>query len=105
MITLHFFDFLNEIEEYDDTSIARMKLRHSYLVEPFEKDIQGARVLDIAAHDGRWSYALAAAGAAEVYGIEARSELIEKFANYPERDFKNGSPSKRMTFTVRWIIS
>jgi 2-polyprenyl-3-methyl-5-hydroxy-6-metoxy-1,4-benzoquinol methylase len=45
-------------------------------------------VLDIAAHDGRWSYALAAAGAAEVVGVEARAELIARFDAFPDRDFK-----------------
>jgi len=83
-----FFDFLSENEDYNDTMVARMNLRHKFLVEPFEEEIRGSRVLDIAAHDGRWSYALAAAGAAEVHGVEARGELIARYAGYPDSDFK-----------------
>lgn len=38
--------------------------------------IKGKRVLDIASHDGRWSFAALQAGAAHVTGIEPRQELI-----------------------------
>lgn len=64
------FDFLTELPPYDDneTTIYRLNQRHKLIIDPFGPQIEGARVLDIAAHDGRWSYALAAAGAAEVVG-------------------------------------
>ena len=71
-----------------------MNLRHEFIVEPFRAQIQGARILDIASHDGRWSYALAGAGAAEVHGIEARAELIESYAAFPDSPFK-----ERVSFT------
>ena len=78
---------------YRHADIARMNARYDFIVEPFAADIEGAKVLDIASHDGRWSYALAGAGAAQVHGIEARAELIEQFDAFPETDFK-----QRVTF-------
>lgn len=48
--------------------------------------LAGARVLDIASHDGRWSFAALQAGAAHVTGIEARGDLVkhaeDSFAHY-----------------------
>lgn len=90
------FDFLAELPPYDDnaTTIYRLNQRHKLIIDPFGPQIEGARVLDIAAHDGRWSYALAAAGAAEVVGVEARPELVARFDAFPETDFK---PRVRLT--------
>lgn len=81
-----FFDFIGDLEGYRGKpgSVARMNARHAMLVAPFAAEIAGARVLDLAAHDGRWSYALAAAGAARVVGIEARAELIARFPAFPD---------------------
>lgn len=46
----------------------------------------GARVLDLASHDGRWSFAALQAGALHVEGVEGRPELVqhakENFAHY-----------------------
>ncbi len=85
------FDFLSNISPYagDVTALKRLNSRHRLLIEPFVPQIRGARVLDLACHDGRWSYALAAAGADEVLGIEARQELIDKFDEFPDRDMKS----------------
>lgn len=88
MNILNFFDFLADFENYDEIGVARMNLRHEFIVAPFAQFICGSRVLDIAAHDGRWSYALAAAGASIVNGVEARGELIAGFKTYPNSDFK-----------------
>lgn len=84
------FDFLQTLPPYDDneTTIHRLHQRHRLIIEPFQPQIQGARVLDLACHDGRWSYALAAAGAAEVIGVETRQELIDRFQQFPDREFK-----------------
>lgn len=84
------FDFLADLPPYDDnaTTIYRLNQRHKLIIAPFMPQIKGARVLDIAAHDGRWSYALAAAGASEVIGVEARPELVARFDAFPETDFK-----------------
>lgn len=77
-----FFDFLHDLDDYTTDMVTRMNRRHARIVAPFAKDLTGARVLDLAAHDGRWSYALAE-HAAEVVGVEARPELIARFALYP----------------------
>ncbi|MBI1219638.1 MAG: DUF1698 domain-containing protein [Rhodobacteraceae bacterium] len=81
-----FFDFIDTIDAYKDHRgpVARMNHRHAHIVLPFLDDIRGARVLDLAAHDGRWSYALAGAGAAHVVGVEARPELIARFPEFPD---------------------
>jgi SAM-dependent methyltransferase len=85
------FGFLSKSPPYseDQTSVERLNNRHRLLIDPFVPQIMGSRVLDLACHDGRWSYALAAAGADEVLGIEARQELIDSFANFPDTDFKS----------------
>jgi len=64
----------------------RLNLRHEALIDANRDILQGARVLDIASHDGRWMMAALKAGAAHVTGIEARPELVENaektFAEY-----------------------
>jgi hypothetical protein len=86
-----FFDFLRDSPRYADTpaSIARLNKRHRFLIDPYVDDIKGASILDLASHDGRWSYALSAAGAGEVLGIEGREESIEQWAAYPEGPVKD----------------
>lgn len=83
-----FFDFLDGREAYDARAVARMNRRYDFLITPFTTDLQGARVLDIAAHDGRWSYALAGAGAAAVHGVEARAETVAHYDTFPDAAFK-----------------
>ncbi|WP_299872896.1 DUF1698 domain-containing protein [uncultured Sulfitobacter sp.] len=79
-------EFLNGLQKYreDAKHLARQRQRHAFLIEPFLDDIKGAKVLDIAAHDGRWSYALAEAGAESVLGIEGRADLVELFDELPD---------------------
>ncbi|WP_339107659.1 methyltransferase domain-containing protein [Thioclava sp. GXIMD4216] len=85
-----FFDFLPEIDRYseDPGTVARMNARHKMVIKPLAEEIAGKRVLDLAAHDGRWAYAFAAAGAAEVVGIEGRQSLIDRFAEFPREHLK-----------------
>lgn len=84
------FGFLRAVPPYDRNAgmIQRLEQRHRLIVDPFLPQIEGARVLDVAANDGRWSYALARAGAAEVVGVEARQALVDRFAHFPETDVK-----------------
>ncbi len=50
--------------------------------------IQGKRILDLACHDGRFSYACVKLGASSVTGVEGRPELVESAkANVPEATF------------------
>jgi hypothetical protein len=81
------FEFLSSLREYGrGRSLRRRRLdaRHRFLVAPYRDEIRGARVLDLGAHDGRWAYALAAAGAAEVVAVEARARLVRRFAAFPD---------------------
>jgi hypothetical protein len=86
-----FFDFLGEIERYAENpgGVRRLNKRYNFLVRPYVAEIEGSSVLDLASHDGRWSYALSAAGAREVVGVEARPELIEQFQYYPPGPVKD----------------
>lgn len=54
----------------------RLNMRHEALITANADLLRGARVLDIASHDGRWTMAALEAGAAHVTGIEARPELV-----------------------------
>lgn len=85
------FDFMGALEPYGEnpTTLYRLGQRHRLIIEPFVDQIKGARILDLAAHDGRWSYALAHAGAAEVIGVEARQALIDRFDHFPETAAKS----------------
>ncbi len=86
-----FFDFVEGLAHYDGLNqpVARLNKRHGFIIDAFKDEINGARVLDLASHDGRWCYAFAGAGAASVLGIEARQELVDEYAQYPETDFKS----------------
>lgn len=61
---------------------ARLKARTRHIVDANRDAIEGRRVLDIAANNGRWSYAAAAAGARSVVSIEGRQERIDDAHRY-----------------------
>jgi hypothetical protein len=75
-------------------SPARLGLRHHAIIESNRDILAGARVLDLASHDGRWSFAALKAGAAHVTGLEARGPLVDNanrlFARYgvPEESYR-----------------
>lgn len=68
------------------SSLTRLNLRHQAMIEANRDILAGARVLDLASHDGRWSFAALQAGAAHVTGVEARGRLVRNanktFAEY-----------------------
>jgi hypothetical protein len=74
-----FFDDHPEFLETSTTarSVGRLNLRHLAIIDDHRDILRGARVLDIASHDGRWSFAALEAGAAHVTGIEGRPDLVE----------------------------
>lgn len=78
-----FFDFLAGFG-CSPAHIRRMNRSRRFIVRPFAEEIRGARLPDLGAHDGRGSYALAQAGAAEVIGIDARADLAAAYADFPE---------------------
>ena len=56
----------------------RLNLRYEAIFAENADLFAGARVLDIASHDGRMSLAALACGAQSVVGIEARPELVDR---------------------------
>ncbi|MGH3500888.1 MAG: class I SAM-dependent methyltransferase [Nocardioidaceae bacterium] len=65
---------------------ARMNQRYEALYAANRDIFDGARVLDLASHDGRWSFAALQTGAAHVTGVEVRQDFVDKaretFAHY-----------------------
>ena len=55
----------------------RLNARYAAIVDRNREIFAAARVLDLASHDGRWSFAALHAGAAHVTGVEARADLVE----------------------------
>lgn len=85
--------FFDDYQRFLETSQVfaqrkRLNLRHEALITANRDIIAGARVLDIASHDGRWSFAALRTGAAHVTGIEARQGFVdnarETFSHYGE---------------------
>jgi len=73
----------------------RLNRRYDVLIRKNADLIRNRRILDIASHDGRWTFAALKAGAAHVTGIEVRQHLVsnaeQTFAHY-------GIPSNRYSF-------
>jgi len=74
-----FFDDYPRFFETSETSAFhnRLNLRYEAIFAENRDILAGARVLDIASHDGRWSLAALACGAKSVVGIEARQDLVD----------------------------
>jgi Methyltransferase domain len=74
-----FFDQYPRFYETSETAThpGRLNLRHQAMFGDNLDVFDGARVLDIASHDGRWSFAALQAGAASVVGVEGRPELVD----------------------------
>ena len=56
----------------------RMNERYEALFASNRDILDGARVLDLASHDGRWSFAALKSGAAHVTGVEVRQSLVDR---------------------------
>jgi len=79
------FSELSELtpEEQDRRSTSerqrnRMNERYEALFASNRDIFDGARVLDLASHDGRYSFAALKTGAAHVIGVEVRQSLIDR---------------------------
>lgn len=76
------------VYDTDPHAMNRLNERYKRIIAPNLRDIANRRVLDLGAHDGRWSWAALASGAAFVTGIEGRMvtasrpipQLSENFA-------------------------
>jgi hypothetical protein len=73
---------------------ARLNLRYEAIFGENREIFEGASVLDLASHDGRWSLAALANGARSVTGIEARPELV-KAATENLREYGYGADRVR----------
>lgn len=75
-----FFDRFPQFLETSETSTQpwRLNLRYEAMFAENRDVLEGASVLDIASHDGRWSLAALETGATSVVGIEARSDLVDQ---------------------------
>jgi 2-polyprenyl-3-methyl-5-hydroxy-6-metoxy-1,4-benzoquinol methylase len=94
----NFFDSFPRFYETSQTTGAkgRLNLRYEAIFAQNAAVFQGARVLDIASHDGRWSLAALSTGASEVIGIEAREDLVES----ARENLDTYAPGKRYDFRV-----
>lgn len=90
-MTDNFFGVLGQLEgpgvDYKPWDVRYHNWRYAHIVEPIKDEFDGASVLDLGSHDGRWPYAFAAAGAT-VTGIEGRGEMIAQFSRFPDADLK-----------------
>jgi len=78
-----FYDNFHRFFETSETfsNPERLNLRYEAIFSANRDLFQGARVLDIASHDGRWTLAALRTGASHVTGIEARRDLVENARN------------------------
>jgi len=76
---MHFFDKYPQFYESGITPNAnRLRCRYDAIIKANVDILDGARVLDVASHNGRWSAAAILGGrAAHVVGVEPRAELVE----------------------------
>ncbi len=76
----HFFDTYDRFSRTANVgppaSADRLKYRYEMLFKGREDLFRGKRVIDLGAHDGRWSFCALKAGANFVLGLEARRESI-----------------------------
>ena len=75
-----FFDDYPRFYETSSTgpSKDRNNFRFNVLIHPHRELLRGARVLDFASHDGRWSFAALQMGASHVIGIEPNVHLVQR---------------------------
>jgi SAM-dependent methyltransferase len=73
-------EFFDSYDRFFKTSKAgsayRLKYRYDMLFKGREDIFRGKRVIDIGAHDGRWSFCALKAGASYALGLEAREDTI-----------------------------
>jgi SAM-dependent methyltransferase len=76
--TTPFFDQFDRFYSTSRTSPwpERLHARYQAIIQENLDLLRGQRVLDVASHDGRWSFAALKAGCAHVTGMEAREHLV-----------------------------
>ncbi len=76
-----FEKFFERYPEFQKTSavmpdFGRLNARYNALIKRHRDILAGTRVLDLGAHDGRWTFAALKGGAAHVVGVEGRAYLV-----------------------------
>lgn len=94
--------FFDSYPEFFDTSSVgsspnRLNNRYKALIGNNSGIIKNSVVLDLASHDGRWSFAALMSGASKVVGIEGRRELVDRCHNTMN---KYGVPNEKYSFIV-----
>ncbi len=95
----NFFDSFPSFYGSSETGSSKNRLNNRYigLIHNNKAIIKNSSILDLASHDGRWSYAAIKNGAKKVLGIEARDELVKKsFENMK----KHGISREKYSFIV-----
>jgi hypothetical protein len=83
-----FFDSFPRFVDSSETGpwLDRLNARYLGLIHAQRDVFPGTRVLDLASHDGRFSFAALANGAREVVGVDVKDDLVaigmEHFASY-----------------------
>jgi hypothetical protein len=74
----HFFDTFTRFVDTSETGpwLQRLNARYVALVHSNRESIAGCSVLDVASHDGRFSFAALQNGASRVVGIEHKAHLV-----------------------------
>ena len=92
-----FFDKYSEFYETSQSanSSNRLNSRNRVLIENNLNIIQDKKILDIASHDGRWSFSALKHGAKFVLGIEGRKYLVD---NANKTMIKYGIPKEKYQF-------
>jgi hypothetical protein len=95
----YFFDNYPEFYRTSTTSPFpnRLNSRYLALIESNLAYIQKRTILDIASHDGRWSFAAIKNGAKKVFGVEGRPYLVENAIKNMDR---YGISRERYSFIV-----
>ena len=99
MCPVDFFDKYPLFYQTSKTGPWRNRLNRRYcaLIESNQEILRRASVLDLASHDGRWSFAALKNGAGKVTGIEGREELVR---NARENMEVYGIPRDRYHFIL-----
>lgn len=98
-MTEFFFDQYPEFFKTSKTANSpnRLNQRNRVLIENNLNIIKDKKILDIASHDGRWSFSALKHGAKFVLGIEGREELVE---NANKTMLKYDIPKEKYQFTA-----
>ncbi len=74
-----FFDSFPRFVDSSETGpwLDRLNARYLSLIHENRAELKGARVLDLASHDGRFGFAALMSGAAHVVGIDVKGHLVD----------------------------